>query len=684
MSDSHDKPGALSAAPLSTRSPLGIDLGREPALQAPERPAGEARSCFSPRWLCASVFTALGGGALLAAALIVSLDGESLLGDDAEAPVTAARPSGSRSGQPVAARKGDKLVKPVEAVGARQSYRTPMTIRVGDREVIKVRAFVRVLTTLPTVAGPLASEVPTFNPLKLMAEGLQSPGALQFEPGSLEVADTEVSLVKGDIAVLVFEADAGPALSEEDVLAQINEERRAASESGRRPSLPIPPQLLLARTLRTPFGATEGELAFAPGPEAHFSTIEVRVVPENVTLLSKREPGARGPESGPEEKLAVVRKGEPIEALLRTNGATSEEVRTILGALTGSMRSFQVPEGRGVKLLMSGARAGSAPARPAILRVAITDGEKTEGIAALTDRGFYVPVAPAEPDAPRRARKAEADEEDDDEDEATAGLRLYESFYETALRQSVPRDVIDELVRVFSTDVDFQRRSTGEETFEVFFSEEEGELELLFAAITVGGETRRYYRFANPEDGVTDYYDEQGRSTKKSLIRKPLAEGEMRSRFGMRRHPILGYAKMHSGVDWGSRSGTPIVAAGNGTVQIAGWEGGYGRRVEIEHANGYLTTYSHMSGFARGVKEGSKVRQGQVIGYVGSTGLSTGPHLHYEVMIQGRFVDPMLIRVPRGRDLDGRAVTEFRRHRDQVDDLIRKAPGNARLAQGGG
>jgi murein DD-endopeptidase MepM/ murein hydrolase activator NlpD len=137
---------------------------------------------------------------------------------------------------------------------------------------------------------------------------------------------------------------------------------------------------------------------------------------------------------------------------------------------------------------------------------------------------------------------------------------------------------------------------------------------------------------------------------------------------------------MHTGVDWAARVGTPIFAAGNGTIAKAAWDSGYGRRMEIQHANGYLTSYNHLSAFARGMTAGARVRQGQVIGYVGSSGLSTGAHLHYEVIVNGHFVDPMKIRVPRGRELDGRALVEFGRQRDQIDQLMQKASPN-RLAQ---
>ena len=157
----------------------------------------------------------------------------------------------------------------------------------------------------------------------------------------------------------------------------------------------------------------------------------------------------------------------------------------------------------------------------------------------------------------------------------------------------------------------------------------------------------------------------------------------MRSPFGYRRHPILGYSKLHTGVDWADAIGSPIYAAGNGTIIYANWKSGYGKHTEIQHANGYVTTYSHQSGFARGIREGVTVRQGQLIGYLGNTGLSTGPHLHYEVKINGNFVDPMRIRLPRGRALDGKFLAEFKKERERIEALLSHAPVPPKVANAG-
>ena len=191
--------------------------------------------------------------------------------------------------------------------------------------------------------------------------------------------------------------------------------------------------------------------------------------------------------------------------------------------------------------------------------------------------------------------------------------------------------------------------------------------EVLFASLTVGGETKKYYRFQTPDDAVVDYYDETGKSAKKFLVRKPVNNAMMRSGFGSRRHPILGYSRMHTGVDWATRYGTPIFASGNGVIDRIGWEGGYGKYISIKHPNGYETAYGHMSAYAKGMDVGKRVRQGQVIGYVGSTGLSTGAHVHYEIKVNGRFVDPLRVRLPRGRSLEGSLLTAFEQERDRLE-----------------
>jgi murein DD-endopeptidase MepM/ murein hydrolase activator NlpD len=239
------------------------------------------------------------------------------------------------------------------------------------------------------------------------------------------------------------------------------------------------------------------------------------------------------------------------------------------------------------------------------------------------------------------------------------------------------------MIHAFANDVDFQRAAQPGDSIEAFVcgpDDVDPRPQLLFAMMTVRDQAFRYYRFQTPDDGLVDYYDENGRSTRKFLIRKPIVAGEITSPFGMRYHPILRYARLHTGVDWGAPVGTPVLAAGAGAIIKAEFTSGYGRRVEIQHANGYVTTYSHLSGFARGVVAGARVAQGQVIGYLGQSGLATGPHLHYEVVINGNFVDPMAIKLARTREFDGKMLAAFKRERERIDQLMAQAPNAAPAA----
>jgi len=666
--DSHAKSFRKEASHLSS----GIDLGHEPPLNtngiaAPEIDKWEVNL----RWLGASVLTGVTGAVLIGASIYIALEGATISALPPErAALNGRAPSGtSEERTSNLARKADRLNMTENTSSARQSFKAPMTIRNGEREAIKVRQFVRIATNLSLTAGTYASDIPPFNPLRLFAEGMDEQ---RVEP-TPEVADADVSVLRRDLAAVAIAASA-PSLTDSDVLAILEEERRVFNEAGRRTSVPIPAQQMLSRTLRQPEGLGDA-LGYARVVDAPFSTIEVRVVPENVTDLPKIEQTAMAPLV--EERDVALKKGETLETVLRSYGGTPEQIAAITSALAARIKVEGLTEGQRLRILIApGPRLGD-PRQ--IVRV-ITFGERgIEGIAAANDRGVFVSVTPPADETNRQVAEASEEEEEDDR---RGGVRLYESLYETALKNELPRQTVDELVRIFGYDVDFQRRVSQGDAFEIFYGsdDENGTPEVLYASLTVGGEARRVYRYQG-EDGTVDFFDDAGRSLKKFLIRKPIADGILRSGFGSRFHPILGYSRPHTGIDWANKVGTPILAAGNGTVRFADWKSGYGRHIEIQHANGYVTTYSHMSGFAKSMNQGVRVRQGQVIGYLGSTGLSTGPHLHYEVLINGSFVDPLKIRLPRGRELEGRGLVDFKRQREQVDELMSHSVASATLSQ---
>ena len=271
----------------------------------------------------------------------------------------------------------------------------------------------------------------------------------------------------------------------------------------------------------------------------------------------------------------------------------------------------------------------------------------------------------------------------DDPDELARYGRLDERIHTAARRDMIPAPVADELIRIFSDDVDLRRAAHPGDGFVVVTGgarRQPGDADIVFASLTYGGWTKGFYRFATA-GGEIDYFDRAGRSARKQLIRRPLDAGWLRSTFGLKRHPILGTERMHAGVDWEAPLGTPIYAAGAGTVETAGRNGAYGEFVRLQHDGGYETAYAHLLMIARSLKPGVKVERGQVIGSVGSTGVATGPHLHYEVLVNGRFVDPMRIRLPAQRRLEGTAFAQFTQARDRIDaDARRDAPFHPLLA----
>jgi murein DD-endopeptidase MepM/ murein hydrolase activator NlpD len=250
-------------------------------------------------------------------------------------------------------------------------------------------------------------------------------------------------------------------------------------------------------------------------------------------------------------------------------------------------------------------------------------------------------------------------------EQTRASFTIQNSLYVDAVDAGVPPTVIIEMIRALSFDVDFQRDLQPHDRFDLLYDRIKdaggnivGSGDVIFAALTLSGKKVEIYRFRG-DDGAYDYYNPKGESTRKALMRTPIDGARLSSRYGRRRHPILGYTKVHKGIDFAAPSGTPIMAAGSGVVADARWYGAYGRYVRIRHNSTYSTAYAHMSRFAKGIRRGTRVRQGQVIGYVGSSGRSTGPHLHYEVIANNRQVNPLSVKLPTGRTLRGAERDRF-------------------------
>ena len=245
-------------------------------------------------------------------------------------------------------------------------------------------------------------------------------------------------------------------------------------------------------------------------------------------------------------------------------------------------------------------------------------------------------------------------------------FNINNSLYSDGLKNNLPQDILIKLIRLFSFDLDFQRDIKKNTLVSVLYEYDQIKdnnkfeyKDIFYALININGNKLEYFRFLT-DDGFVDYFNKDGKNVKKSILKTPLDGARLSSNFGMRKHPISGYNKMHKGVDFAAPTGTPIFAAGNGVVEYAGRNGGYGKYIRIRHDSTYKTAYAHLNAYKKGINNGARVKQGDIIGYVGSTGKSTGPHLHYEIIVNGKQINPANLKLPSGRKLNKNQLEDFK------------------------
>jgi murein DD-endopeptidase MepM/ murein hydrolase activator NlpD len=359
---------------------------------------------------------------------------------------------------------------------------------------------------------------------------------------------------------------------------------------------------------------------------------------------------------GVEARAVAVRRGETFARILTNAGASPGEAQRALSSLSGVFDPRLIRPGQEIQLSFThedGAARLCGVAFRAEPGATVVVSRNADG--AFAAREVLMPLTF---EIARIAASVEG------------------SLYESALRLGATSREVEALADAFAYDVDFQRDVRSGDAFELVFErfyDEAGATvrtgDLLFLSLETRRGPRTFYRFQAPGDRTADWYDGDGKSARKFLMKTPINGARLSSGFGMRRHPILGFSRMHQGTDFAARTGTPVMAAGDGTIVRAGWFGSYGNYVRVRHTDGYETAYAHLSRIPRGVRAGARVRQAQVIGYVGSTGRSTGPHLHYEVIHRGRAMNPMSLRVPTGRNLSGRDLELFQLERQRIDRL---------------
>ena len=655
---------------LAGGTPRDIEIGNEPPLLGGGRRRAPDRREVSLRWLSGTTLTGLTSTLLMGAALFAALDGRELLATPAE--VATSEELGTLGDQGLAV-KGARVVK-ARAVRSEPSDRRRMDLstitRVGDSDVIRTKPFEYVKIAL-AANHQTDQSYPAFNPLNIFSDGSE-PKVEEADSESIiygASVETELSVKVDDFD---FEADIPPgalSLSDDEAEEIVRTTASILTDDG---SVQVA-SLHYVDPLR--FGIDDPSLSAGIGLAA-----SARIVPQNMSV-APRQREKTGDYPVFEEDLLELSASEEIGELLESTGyglasSMAEAIETLLKTKT-------LKSGHAVRLGLQETDQGNE-----IVRASVYDGSNHELTIALNDRRQYVP-------APEPVDPGIMDDRGDggqvpvpvmvSRDLPTA----YNAIYRSVLSYDLPEEMAAQVVRMVASDVDFQSAIKPTDKLELFFSlPEDGEgsnedYELLFVEASFGGSDNTYFRF-RASDGSVDYYDADGRSARQFLLRKPVPNGQFRSPFGMRKHPILGYSRMHWGVDWAAPRGTPIIAPGNGVVAKAGWSSGYGKQTVLRHANGYETSYSHQTKFAKGIKPGVRVKQGQVIGYVGTTGLSTGPHLHYEMRVNGTRVDPMRVRLPKGKVLVGADLEAFKRERDRITALLDKGGNNTVVAQAGG
>lgn len=613
-------------------------------------------------WLTGTVMTGLTSVLLMGAALYVSFQGQDTFSTAYEA-LQIARPETDTMTPTDLSAKTSRL-RPVTATRSDlEVIEASIRETVDGRDMIRNQPFVRIRATLATAPTSLSDGVPDYDPVAI----LNATQPIEATAASLDInTDVYGAEVEGEVAVRLAAMPTTfvppRAITDQSAAEYV----RSVVEATFFSDDEAPPTLAYAS-----LGPTVRDLGLQPGGTT------IGGVAENVTVMPKTTQPADAA-LGRSERILTMKERTPLNDAMRRNGFTDAMISAIDATLQNVFPSTDLPAGARLRILFGPSRTSNTliPYRLSIyLHDDGADVDVHRATVALTDKGQYVlGLAPAEIEFP----------EEDTEEVNVANLpSVYRSIWETGRKHDLDDATIERIIGMFAYDVDMTKKIAAGDAIEILESEPDaaGRKELLYVGLTLGSTMRQLYRFATP-DGVIDFFDPDGETGKRFLNRRPLeGGGTLRSRFGYRIHPIFKTRRLHTGVDLAARSGTPIYAAGDGVIEYYKWQSGYGNKVELKHVNGYETAYGHMSRYVDGLGVGSHVRQGQLIGYVGSTGQSTGPHLHFEIKINGNLVDPLSVKLPKDNVLPQQYEAQFQQTMAQINDLMTREPAPVTVAQ---
>ncbi|MEM0900765.1 MAG: M23 family metallopeptidase [Pseudomonadota bacterium] len=639
----------------SGTSKFGVIGDDAPISAAADKLAPDSRE-VSMRWLFGSVVTGVTSVSLMGAALFVALDGRQLLAIPPE--IISARALAETRQED--ASKTERIALPRSVTPPSDPERRRLSVsmlsRDGDADVVRTQPFEHLKIAL---AAPNDTDrsYPPFDPLKIFIDEDASEAAIEATAIYGAAVDSEASIRIYDFQPDAQMADARFDLTDDEVESLV----RATAPLLADGDIEVA-SLSYVDPLR--FGAEDPVIAATSiGNTATIMAQNISVAPQQQSLTG----------IGFDETAIEVASPTKIANLLDANlfdNDTFAGQEGMARAFSTLLDTDEVDAGHVLRLAFKVEKDTKS-----IVRASLYEGSNHIQTIALNDRDQYVPGD--EPVDLGVMRDLAADDEEINEIVLLAERDLpnaYNAIYRGVLAHGLDAEMAGKIVRMVAADVDFRSRIRLNDGLELFYSvPEEGadeqESQLLYVSSRFGDTERNFYRFTNSK-GETNFFDREGRSARQFMLRNPVPNGRFTSGYGMRIHPIHRYRKMHWGVDWAAPRGTPIIAPANGVVEKTHWAGGYGRTLVVRHPNGYETMYAHLAGFAKGIQPGVRVRQGQVIARVGNTGLSTGPHLHYEMRINNKRVDPMRVRLPKGITLSGDDLEAFKRERDRIDALL--------------
>ncbi|MFP4537209.1 MAG: M23 family metallopeptidase [Dichotomicrobium sp.] len=614
------------------------------------------------KWIVSTCLVGVAGLCVIAVVMYASMDFErddGIISSMQKAGVSALKSKPVRKvvqDQPEIAfgQKTDRIKLTAKGVTTSHIIHDSVVMHRDSTEFIEIKPYTLIEASLATETPQTASSIPKLDPFELYAD--KTPVADQSEEAEARKAtSSNVALSYSDIRpdrmFMMDDLSIGTERAEQFVAEAAAVLAEAGAEFESAPEEPVQ---------NVEIDQSDDNAGEKLGP--------------NTTVLHKRpEPAARAVDRF-RNTAVKIKSGDTLYSKLSKAGADEREAKAIVNAMQAVPDAAKLATGQELRFTHEKNVPGAEDRAP--IRVSLYSGKEHVVSVTQTASGEYAATqdesqVTAFSDSGKRRYSTRA--------------TLYTSIFHAAITQNLPQELVMELMRTLAHDIDFKQKVGYGDAVRFFFDKErepsgiEKPGDLLYAEMTVDGETYRYYRYRTP-NGEVDYYDENGSNSRKFLMRKPVKGARFTSSFGYRRHPILGTRRMHTGTDWAAPRGTPILAPGDGTVIFAGRKGGYGNHIRLKHGNGYKTTFSHMQKFAENIAKGVKVKQGQVIGYIGSTGRSTGPHLHYEVLVNDQFTDPMKIATGSSRQLKGRLLAEFKREKQRIDDLMRRAPVKTQVA----